>query len=146
MSHWNVERWHFFALYGALIIINAVTAITESEIGVIGAYLIGLAMLFASAILFYHALKKKATTQGGSALSRWHFKWWHVFLLYSAALISGIIATLPALFVGDLLGGKLAIVLAMLIISAHLFYRVQNEERDGRGLIFSITQSGASND
>ena len=87
MDRWNFEWRHFFALYGALLIINAVMAITESEIGVIGAYLIGLALLLVSASLFYHALKKKATTQGGSALSRWNFKWWHVFALYCVALI-----------------------------------------------------------
>ena len=60
-------------------------------------------------------------------MNRWHFELWHVLLLYGAALIIGIIATLPALFVGDLLGGKLAIILAMLIISAHLFYRAQKK-------------------
>ena len=82
MDRWNFEWRHFFALYGALLIINAVTAITESEIGVIGAYLAFLAMLFVSAGLFYQMLKKKATTEGRSAV-----KWWHVFALYGAALI-----------------------------------------------------------
>ena len=60
-------------------------------------------------------------------MSRWHFKLWHVLLLYGAALIIGIIATLPSLFVGDVLGGKVAIILAMLIISANLFYRAQKK-------------------
>lgn len=82
MDRWNFDWRHFFALYGALLIINAVTAITESEIGVIGAYLAFLAMLFVSAGLFYQMLKKKATTEGGSAV-----KWWHVLALYGAALI-----------------------------------------------------------
>ncbi|MDE2705970.1 MAG: hypothetical protein OXI35_12950, partial [Gemmatimonadota bacterium] len=71
--------------------------------------------------------RKNATTQGATYMNRWHFELWHVLLLYGAALIIGIIATLPALFVGDLLGGKLAIILAMLIISAHLFYRAQKK-------------------
>ena len=66
-------------------------------------------------------------------MSRWHFKLWHVLLLYSAALIIGIIATLPSLFVGDLLGGKLAIILAMLIISAHLFYRARRKNATDAG-------------
>lgn len=82
MDRWNFEWQHFFALYGALLIINAVTAITENEIGVIGAYLAFLAMLFVSAGLFYQMLKKKATTEGRSAV-----KWWHVLALYGAALI-----------------------------------------------------------
>ena len=63
MDRWNFEWWHFFALYAALITINAVTAITESEIGVIGAYLTFLAV-FLVANLFYHGLKKKAADSG----------------------------------------------------------------------------------
>ena len=82
MDRWNFEWWHFFFLYAVLIIINAVTVITQSEIGVVGAYLTFLAVLFVSAGLFYQVLKKKAATQGGSAV-----KWWHVLALYCGALI-----------------------------------------------------------
>ena len=82
-----VYKSHFFALYAALIIINAVTVIAQSEIGVIGAYLTIFAMLFVSVSLFYQVLKKKATTERGSAMNRWNFKWWHVLALYGAALI-----------------------------------------------------------
>ncbi len=115
MDRWNFEWQHFFALYGALLIINAVTAITESEIGVIGAYLIGLAMLLVSASLFYHALKKKATTQGGSAL-----KWWHVFALYCVALIivNAVFAVLEK-EIGTI--GAYLTILAMFLV-ANLFY------------------------
>ena len=60
-------------------------------------------------------------------MNLWHFKLWHVLLLYGAALIIGITATLPSSFVGDLLGGKLAIIFAMLIISANLFYRARKK-------------------
>ena len=115
MDRWNFEWQHFFALYGALLIINAVTAITQSEIGVIGAYLIGLAMLFVSASLFYHALKKKATTQGGNAL-----KWWHVFALYCVALIivNAVFAVLEK-EIGTI--GAYLTILAMFLV-ANLFY------------------------
>ncbi len=82
MNRWNFEWWHFFALYGALILVIAVTAIIESAIGVIGAYLTVLAMFFVSASLCYQVLKKKATTQGANAMSRWH-----VFALCGAALV-----------------------------------------------------------
>ena len=115
MDRWNLECWHFFALYAALLIINAVTAITESEIDLIGAYLIGLAMLFVSASLFYQVLKKKATTQGGSAL-----KWWHVFALYCVALIilNAVFAVLEK-EIGTI-GGYLTILAVFLV--ANLFH------------------------
>ena len=124
MNRWNFECWHFFALYAALIIINAVTAITESEIGVIGAYLTFLAMLFVSAGLFYQVLKKKAT-QGGSAMNRWNFKWWHVLALYCAALI--IINAVMDIIEKEIgtIGAYLTI-LAMFLV-ANLFYHARRK-------------------
>lgn len=117
MDRWNFEWRHFFALYAALIIINAVTAITESEIGVIGAYLIFLAMLFVSAGLFYQVLKKKATTQGGSAV-----KWWHVLALYCAALIIiNVVMDIIKKEIGTI--GAYLVILAMFLV-ANLFYHV----------------------
>ena len=117
MDRWNFEWRHFFALYAALIIINAVTAITESEIGVIGAYLIFLAMLFVSAGLFYQVLKKKATTQGGSAV-----KWWHVLALYCAALIIiNVVMDIIKKEIGTI--GAYLVILAMCLV-ANLFYHV----------------------
>ena len=117
MDRWNFEWRHFFALYAALIIINAVTAITESEIGVIGAYLIFLAMLFVSAGLFYQVLKKKATTQGGSAV-----KWWHVLALYCAALIIiNVVMDIIKKEIGSI--GAYLVILAMFLV-ANLFYHV----------------------
>ena len=126
MDRWNFECWHFFALYAALLIINAVTAITESEIGLIGAYLIGLAMLFVSASLFYQVLKKKATTQGGSAL-----KWWHVFALYCVALIilNAVFAVLEK-EIGTI-GGYLTILAVFLI--ANLLYHARRKNATDAG-------------
>ena len=63
MSRWNFEWWHALVLYAALIVINAVFAIIEKEIGAIGAYLVILAMVLV-ANLFYHVLKKKAVDAG----------------------------------------------------------------------------------
>ncbi len=115
MDRWNFEWRHFFALYGALLIINAVTAITESEIGVIGAYLAFLAMLFVSAGLFYQMLKKKATTEGRSAV-----KWWHVFALYGAALIIlNVMMDILKQEIGTI--GAYLVILAMCLV-ANLFY------------------------
>ena len=115
MDRWNFEWQHFFALYGALLIINAVTAITESEIGVIGAYLAFLAMLFVSAGLFYQMLKKKATTEGRSAV-----KWWHVFALYGAALIIlNVVMDILKQEIGTI--GAYLTILAMFLV-ANLFY------------------------
>lgn len=115
MDRWNFEWQHFFALYGALLIINAVTAITENEIGVIGAYLAFLAMLFVSAGLFYQMLKKKATTEGGSAV-----KWWHVLALYGAALIIlNVMMDILKQEIGTI--GAYLVILAMCLV-ANLFY------------------------
>ena len=63
MDRWSFDWRHALVLYAALIIINAVFAIIEKEIGTIGAYLIILAMVLV-ANLFYHALKKKAADAG----------------------------------------------------------------------------------
>ena len=129
MNGWNFEWWHFFALYGALILINAVTAITESGIGVIGAYLTILAMLFVSAGLFYQGLEKKATTQGGSATNRWHFKWWHVLALYCAAfiLLNGVMATLEK-EIGTI--GAYLTILAMFLVCNLLYHARRKNATD----------------
>ena len=59
MDRWNFEWWHFFGLYVALVIVNAVFAILKQEFGTISAYLVILAMCLV-ANLFYHVWKKKA--------------------------------------------------------------------------------------
>ena len=134
MSRWHFKLWHVLLLYGAALTLgSAIVWILMSASLVDLRALNILVLLIVSANTFYHARKKNAATQGASAMNRWHFELWHVFLLYSAALIIGIIATLPALFVGDLLGGKLAIVLAMLIISANLFYRARRKNATDAG-------------
>ncbi|MXW80820.1 MAG: hypothetical protein F4Z57_17915 [Gemmatimonadetes bacterium] len=122
MNRWNFEWWHFFALYAALITINAVTAITQSEIGVIGAYLTILAMLFVSASMFYQMLKKKATAERGNAMNRWNFKWWHVLALYCAALIGiNVVTDIIKQEIGTI--GAYLTLLAVFLV-ANLFYHV----------------------
>ena len=87
MSRWNFEWWHALVLYAALIIVNAVFAIIEKEIGFIGAYLI-IFVLVVSAQVFYYARKKNATTQEGSAMDRWNFEWRHALVLYAALIVT----------------------------------------------------------
>ena len=128
MNHWHFKLWHVLLLYGAALTLGSATVWILMSASLVDLRALNiLVLLIVSANTFYHARKKNATTQGASAMSRWHFELWHVLLLYGAALIIGIIATLPSLSVGDLLGGKLAIILAMLIISANLFYRARKK-------------------
>ena len=126
MDRWNFEWWHFFSLYAALIIINAVTAITESEIGIIGAYLVILTMGLVSAGLFYQVLKKKAATQGGSAM-----KWWHVLALYCVALIIlNVVMDIIKKEIGTI--GAYLVILAMVLV-ANLFYHVWKKKAADAG-------------
>ena len=128
MSRWHFKLWHVLLLYGAALTLgSAIVWILMSASLVDLRALNILVLLLVSVNTFYQARRKNAATQGASDMSRWHFELWHVLLLYSAALIIGIVATLSALSVGDLLGGKLAIILAMLIISANLFYRARRK-------------------
>ena len=126
MSRWHFKLWHVLLLYGAALTLGSATVWVWMSAS-LAVTLNIFVLLLVSGNVLYQARRKNATTRGASAMSRWHFELWHVLLLYGAALIIGIIATLPALFVGDLLGGKLAIILAMLIISVHLFYRAQKK-------------------
>ena len=132
MNRWHFKLWHVLLLYGAALTLGSATVWIWMSAS-LAVTLNILVLLLVSANTFYQAHQKNATTQGASAMNRWHFKLWHVLLLYSAALIIGIIATLPSSSVGDLLGGKLAIILAMLIISAHLFYRAQKKNATDAG-------------
>ena len=138
MNHWHFKLWDVLGLYIAAFVMGAsiiriLLAPSSSFVADLGMYLLVLAMLLVSANVFYRAQKKNATTQRASDMSRWNFALWHVSLLYGAALIIGIIGILPSLFVGDLLGGKLAIILAMLIISANLFYRARRKNATDAG-------------
>ena len=126
MNHWHFKLWHVLLLYGAALTLGSATVwiwMSASLAVTLNIFV----LLLVSANVFYQARRKNATTQGARDMNRWHFELWHVLLLYGAAFIIGIIATLTASFVGDLLGGKLAIILAMLIISAHLLYRAQKK-------------------
>ena len=94
MDRWNFEWWHFFGLYAALVIVNGVFAILKQEIGTIGAYL-SIFVLVVSPQVFYHARKKKVTTQEGSTMDRWNFEWRHALVLYAAlVIVNGVFAIL----------------------------------------------------
>ena len=120
MSRWNFEWWHTLVLYAALIIINAVFAIIEKEIGFIGAYLI-IFVLVVSAQVFYYARKKKATTQEGSAMDRWNFEWWHALVLYAALIVANAVFSIIKKEIGTI--GAYLVILAMCLV-ANLFYHV----------------------
>ena len=66
-------------------------------------------------------------------MNHWHFKLWHVLLLYGAALLIGAttvwiwIWTSLSSEMDDLLGAYLTI-LAMLAVSANLFYRARRKK------------------
>lgn len=120
MDRWNFEWWHALVLYAALIIINAVFAIIEKEIGFIGAYLI-IFVLVVSAQVFYYARKKKATTQEGSAMDRWNFEWRHALVLYAALIVANAVFSIIKKEIGTI--GAYLVILAMCLV-ANLFYHV----------------------
>ena len=120
MDRWNFEWWHFFALYAALIIINAVMTLLEKEIGFISAYLI-IFVLVVSPQVFYHARKKKATTQEGSTMDRWNFEWRHALVLYAALIVTNAVFAIIEKEIGTI--GAYLVILAMVLV-ANLFYHV----------------------
>ena len=120
MDRWNFEWWHALVLYAALIIVNAVFAIIEKEIGFIGAYLI-IFVLVVSAQVFYYARKKKATTQEGSAMDRWNFEWRHALVLYAALIVTNAVFAIMKKEIGTI--GAYLVILAMCLV-ANLFYHV----------------------
>ena len=120
MDRWNFEWWHFFILYAALIIINAVMTLLEKEIGFISAYLI-IFVLVVSPQVFYHARKKKATTQEGSTMDRWNFEWRHALVLYAALIVTNAVFAIIEKEIGTI--GAYLVILAMFFV-ANLLYHV----------------------
>ena len=120
MDRWHFEWWHFFGLYAALVIVNGVFAILKQEIGTISAYLI-IFVLVVSPQVFYHARKKKATTQEGSAMDRWNFEWRHVLGLYAALIVTNAVFAIIKKEIGTI--GAYLVILAMCLV-ANLFYHV----------------------
>ena len=123
MSRWNFEWWHALVLYAALIIINAVFAIVEKEIGFIGAYLV-IFVLVVSAQVFYYARKKKATTQEGSAMDRWNFEWRHTLVLYAALIVANAVFSIIKKEIGTI--GAYLVILAMCLV-ANLLYHARRK-------------------
>jgi len=65
-------------------------------------------------------------------MNRWHFKLWRVLVLYSAALIIGALTMFIYLltsFSGSVEDsqGELLVILAMLVVSAILFYHARRK-------------------
>ncbi len=120
MDRWNFEWWHFFGLYAALVIVNGVMTLLEKEIGFIGAYLI-IFVLVVSAQVLYHARKKNATTQEGSAMDRWNFEWRHALVLYAALIVTNAVFAIIEKEIGTI--GAYLVILAMVLV-ANLFYHV----------------------
>lgn len=65
-------------------------------------------------------------------MNRWHFKLWHVLVLYGAALIIGALTMFIYLltsFSGSVEDsqGELLVILAMLVVSAILFYHARRK-------------------
>ena len=120
MDRWNFEWRHFFGLYAALVIVNGVMTLLEKEIGFISAYLI-IFVLVVSAQVFYHARKKNATTQEGSAMDRWNFEWRHALVLYAALIVTNAVFAIIEKEIGAI--GAYLTILAMCLV-ANLFYHV----------------------
>ena len=123
MDRWNFEWWHFFALYAALIIINVVFALLKQEIGTLSAYLI-IFVLVVSPQVFYHARKKKATTQEGSSIDRWNFEWRHALVLYAALIVTNGVFALLKQEIGTL--SAYLTILAMFLV-ANLLYHARRK-------------------
>ena len=119
MDRWNFEWWHFFGLYAALVIINAVMTLLEKEIGFISAYLI-IFVLVVSPQVFYHARKKKATPKEGSTMDRWNFEWRHALVLYAALIVTNAVFAILEQEIG-FIGGYLTI-LAMCLVASLLYH------------------------
>ena len=129
MNGWHFKLWHVLVLYGAALTIGAETVwiLMSASLADLRALNI-LVLLLVSTNVFYHARRKNAATQGASDMSRWHFKLRDVVGLYIAALVIGaaIMRILPApssSFVADL--GTYLVVLAMLLVSANVFYHTR---------------------
>ena len=133
-----MNRWHFklrdvLVLYGAALTLgSAIVWILMSASLVDLRALNILVLLLVSANVFYHARKKNATTQEASALNRWHFKLRDVLSLYITAFVMGasivrILLGPSSSFVADL--GMYLVVLAMLLVSANVFYHARKNAR-----------------
>ena len=123
MDRWNFEWWHFFALYAALIIINAVMTLLEKEIGFISAYLI-IFVLVVSPQVFYHARKKKATPQEGSRMDRWNFEWRHALMLYAALIVTNAVFAILEQEIGFI---SAYLIIFVLVVSPQVFYHARRK-------------------
>ena len=129
MDRWNFECWHFFSLYAALIVTNAVFALLKQEIGTLSAYLI-IFVLVVSPQVFYYARKKKATTQEGSTLDRWNFEWRHVLVLYATLIIINAVFALLKQEIGTI--SAYLTILAMFLV-ANLLYHARRKNATDAG-------------
>lgn len=133
MNHWHFKLWHVLLLYGAALTIGAETVWIWMSGSLVDLRALNiLVLLLVSANMFYQARRKNAMTQGASAMSRWHFKLRDVLGLYIAAFVIGasimrILLASSSSFVADL--GTYLLVLAMLFVSANVFYQARKNAR-----------------
>ena len=133
MNRWHFKLWHVLLLYGAALTLGSATVWILMSASLVDLRALNiLVLLIVSANTFYHARKKNATTQEASALNRWHFKLRDVIGLYIAALVIGasimrLLLASSSSFVEDL--GSYLVVLAMLLVSANVFYQARKNAR-----------------
>ena len=133
MNRWHFKLWHVLVLYGAALTLGSATVWILMSASLVDLRALNiLVLLLVSANTFYHARKKNATTQGASDMSRWHFKLRDVIGLYIAAFVIGasimrLLLASSSSFVEDL--GSYLVVLAMLLVSANVFYQARKNAR-----------------
>ena len=133
MNHWHFKLWHVLVLYGAALTLGSATVWILMSASLVDLRALNiLVLLIVSANTFYHARKKNATTQGASNMNHWYFKLRDVIGLYIAALVIGasimrLLLASSSSFVEDL--GSYLVVLAMLLVSANVFYQARKNAR-----------------
>ncbi len=133
MNRWHFKLWHVLVLYGAALTLGAETVWRWMSASLADLRALNiLVLLLVSANTFYQARRKNATTQGASVMDRWHFKLRDVLGLYIAAFVIGasivrILLAPSSSSIGDL--GTYLVVLAMLFVSANVFYHARKNAR-----------------
>lgn len=135
MSRWHFKLWHVLLLYGAALTLGSAAVWIWMSASLAVTLNIPV-LLLVSANVFYQARRKNATTQGASAMAPWHFKLRDVLGLYIAALVMGasivrILLVPSSSFIEDL--GSYLVILAMLLVSANVFYRARKKKATDAG-------------
>ena len=133
MNRWHFKLWHVLLLYGAALTLGSAAVWIWMSASLVDLRALNiLVLLLVSANMFYQARRKNVTTQEVSAMAPWHFKLRDVLGLYIAAFVIGasimrILLAPSSSFVADL--GTYLVVLAMLFVSANVFYQARKNAR-----------------